>query len=74
MTRLSLGCSFIMLSLGPNEHLGHISGSAVNFYFVSATAEKFCTGKVLIKRCCIFLSCIFSFFDFINSELYNLDI
>lgn len=30
--KIVTGCSFIMLSLEPNEHLGHLSGSVVLFF------------------------------------------
>lgn len=35
-------CSFIMFSLEPHEHLGHISGIVVNFFFFFATERKVC--------------------------------
>lgn len=75
--KIVTGCSFIMLSLEPNEHLGHLSGSVVLFFFnrkrkcVCAMEKRFYTRKVPLAEGLNFSLVCFPFFDFLNSELYN---
>ena len=76
-------CSFIMLSLEPNKHLGHISGIVFLFCFVllperskriRATAKRFYTGKVLLAVLLTFSLVRFPFFCFFKQESHNYDI
>lgn len=65
-----------MLSLGPNEHLGHISGSVVNLFFcwkeqkcVCAAAERFYMGKLPLAKGLEFSLVHFPFFDFLKFRI-----